>query len=48
MRQCTARSARSAAWRAPSKGNLVTEDDQWRKRGRLVEVAPTVWGDVQG
>ena len=44
MRQCTARSARSAASRAPSQGNLVTEDDQWR----LVEVAQTVWGDVQG
>ncbi|HEX2127220.1 MAG TPA: 5-methyltetrahydropteroyltriglutamate--homocysteine S-methyltransferase [Thermoleophilaceae bacterium] len=27
-------------------GNLMTEDDQWRKLGRVVEVAREVWGEV--
>lgn len=27
-------------------GNLLTEDDQWRKLERAVEVAREVWGDV--
>lgn len=28
------------------EGNMVTEDDQWRKLERVVEVARTVWGSV--
>lgn len=28
------------------EGNLITEDDQWRKLERVVEVARTVWGGV--
>ncbi|HET6522724.1 MAG TPA: hypothetical protein VFG47_23295, partial [Geminicoccaceae bacterium] len=27
-------------------GNLLTEDDQWRKLERAVEVARAVWGEV--
>jgi 5-methyltetrahydropteroyltriglutamate--homocysteine methyltransferase len=26
------------------EGNMITEDDQWRKLERVVEVARTVWG----
>lgn len=29
------------------EGNLLTEDDQWRKLDRVVEVARSVWGGVQ-
>lgn len=28
------------------EGNLITEEDQWRKLDKVVEVARTVWGDV--
>jgi 5-methyltetrahydropteroyltriglutamate--homocysteine methyltransferase len=28
------------------EGNLISEDDQWRKLDKVVEVARTVWGDV--
>jgi len=28
------------------EGNLITEDDQWRKLDKVVEVARTVWGSV--
>jgi 5-methyltetrahydropteroyltriglutamate--homocysteine methyltransferase len=27
-------------------GNLLSEEDQWRKLERLVEVAREVWGEV--
>jgi 5-methyltetrahydropteroyltriglutamate--homocysteine methyltransferase len=27
-------------------GNLISEDDQWKKLGRVVEVAREVWGGV--
>jgi 5-methyltetrahydropteroyltriglutamate--homocysteine methyltransferase len=29
------------------EGNLITEDDQWHKLDRVVEVARSVWGDVR-
>jgi 5-methyltetrahydropteroyltriglutamate--homocysteine methyltransferase len=26
------------------EGNILTEDEQWAKLGRIVEVAQEVWG----
>ena len=39
------RSARSAASPRASSGNLISEDDQWRKLELVLSVAQDVWGE---